>query len=141
VEPTEELRPDGSASAATAGHVASSGHVVRSADRPVITREWPLPTIQRLVDAGTGSSALTVLRNDLSQGQQVTPHVHDVEEVLLIVDGTCTVRLGEDDEVQARAGDAVVVPPGCVHGFASPSGPASVIAVLASPDAARDRTN
>lgn len=45
------------------------------------------------------------------------PHVHSFEdESLYVLDGTCTVRLG-DEHVTARRGDFVALPHGQVHAF------------------------
>jgi quercetin dioxygenase-like cupin family protein len=109
--------------------------VVRGADRPVISRGPGLPTLQRLVDTTCGSAALTVLVNVFTSGEAVPEHTHEVEEVLLVRAGECTVSVAGQQQV-ARAGDAVIVPPGAPHAIrhGSPER-CEVVAVLASPDA------
>ena len=109
--------------------------VVRGADRPVITRGPGLPTLQRLVDRTCGSAALTVLVNVFTSGEAVPEHTHQVEEVLLVRAGECTVTVAGQPQA-ARAGDAVIVPPGTRHGIQHrPPERCEVVAVLASPDA------
>ena len=108
--------------------------VVRSGERPTVERARPLPTLQRLVDRGAGATSVTVLVNKLLAGQRVPEHVHEIEEVLLVVAGRCQVRVGGETAL-AEAGDAVIVPPNTAHSFehAGVDG-TTVMAVLASPD-------
>lgn len=109
--------------------------IVRGADRPVISRGPGLPTLQRLVDRTCGSAALTVLVNVFASGEAVPEHTHEVEEVLLVRAGECTVTVAGQQR-DARAGDAVIVPPGIPHAIRHGSpGRCEVVAVLASPDA------
>jgi quercetin dioxygenase-like cupin family protein len=109
--------------------------MVRGSERAVAVGGAGLPTLQRLVDRDAGSHAITVLVNTFQGGQRVPTHSHAVEEVLLVIHDTCTFRVGEDTVV-ASAGDAMIVPPDPNHGiFHAGPEPASVLAVLASPDA------
>jgi quercetin dioxygenase-like cupin family protein len=111
--------------------------VIRGADRVVELRGEALPTLQRLVDRSVGSEAFTVLVNVASAGQAVPAHVHDVEELLIVVDGEISASL-DGVEIDAAAGDIVIVPPGTTHAFrhhGRSSDPARVIAVLGSPNA------
>jgi len=109
--------------------------IVRRDDRPVLVREPGLPTLQRLVDRAGGSQAVTVLVNVFTSGEAVPGHTHEVEEVLLVTAGECTVTI-EGRPGIARAGDAVIVAPGTRHAIKHDSDqPCQVIAVLASPDA------
>ena len=87
--------------------------IVRREDRPVLVRERGLPTLQRLVDRAGGSEAVTVLVNVFTSGETVPGHTHEVEEVLLVTAGECTVAIDGRPGI-ARAGDAVIVPPGLV---------------------------
>jgi len=106
--------------------------LVRGNDQPAERRHAPLPTIQRLVSAATGSTQLTVLVNQLQTGDEVGSHTHDVEEVLYLVTGRCQVAV-DDETATLHMGDAVVIPAGAFHGFRhSGLPPATVVAVLAS---------
>ena|SRR5437764_9716394 len=109
--------------------------IVRRGDRPVIERGPRLPTLQRLVDRASGSDAVTVLINRFTSGEAVPEHTHEVEEVLLVAVGECTVTVDGRPEA-AKTGDAVVIKPGTSHAISHHSDqPCTVIAVLASPDA------
>jgi len=109
--------------------------IVRRDDRPVLVRGPGLPTLQRLVDRASGSTAVTVLVNTFASGEAVPEHTHEVEEVLLVTAGECTVTVDGRPQA-ARAGDAVIIKPGASHGISHQADePCQVIAVLASPDA------
>ena len=61
-------------------------------------------------------------------------HTHDVEEVLLVTAGECTITTDGRPET-ARVGDAVIVTPGTRHTIEHRGGqPCQVVAVLASAD-------
>jgi quercetin dioxygenase-like cupin family protein len=109
--------------------------IVRHGDRPVLVRGPGSPTLQRLVDRASGSDAVTVLINNFTSGEAVREHTHEVEEVLLVTAGECTVTVDGRPET-ARAGDAVIVKPGVRHAISHQSDqPCQVVAVLASADA------
>jgi quercetin dioxygenase-like cupin family protein len=109
--------------------------IVRRDDRPVFDRGPQFPTLQRLVDRASGSDAVTVLINTFTSGEAVPEHAHEVEEVLLIALGECTVTV-DGRPMAVRAGDAVIIKPGISHAISHHSGqPCTMIAVLASPDA------
>ncbi len=109
--------------------------IVRRDDRPVLVRGPRFPTLQRLVDRANGSDAVTVLVNTFSSGEAVPEHTHEVEEVLLVTAGECTVTVEGRPEA-ARTGDAVIIRPGTSHAISHNSDElCEVIAVLASPDA------
>ena len=109
--------------------------IVRRDDRPVVERGPGFPTLQRLVDRASGSDAVTVLINTFTSGQAVPEHTHEVEEVLLVTAGECTVTVDGRAEA-AKTGDAVIIKPGASHAISHKSDQAcTVIAVLASPDA------
>lgn len=109
--------------------------VVRRDERPVLVRGPGRPTLQRLVDRASGSDAVTVLINVFTGDQAVPEHSHEVEEVLLVTAGECTIAVNGRPEA-AREGDAVIIPPGSSHAISHDSGePCQVIAVLASADA------
>jgi quercetin dioxygenase-like cupin family protein len=109
--------------------------IVRRDDRPVVVRGPQFPTLQRLVDRASGSDAMTVLINTFASGEAVPEHTHEVEEILLVTAGECTVTVDGRPE-DAKTGDAVIIKPGTRHAISHHSGqPCHVIAVLASPDA------
>jgi quercetin dioxygenase-like cupin family protein len=109
--------------------------IVRRDDRPVLVRGARLPTLQRLVDRASGSNAVTVLINTFANGEAVPEHTHEIEEVLLVTVGECTVTVDGRPEA-ARTGDAVIINPGTSHAISHNfDEPCEVIAVLASPDA------
>ena len=109
--------------------------IVRRGDRPVLVRRPRLPTLQRLVDRTSGSNAVTVFINTFTGDEAVPEHTHEVEEVLLVTAGECTVTVDGRPEA-ARTGDAVIIEPGANHAISHNSdGLCEVIAVLASPDA------
>ena len=108
--------------------------IVRRDDRPVLVRGPGLPTLQRLVDRASGSDAVTVLVNVFTDGEAVPEHTHEVEEVLLVTAGECTIITDGRPEI-VRAGDAVIVTPGTRHTIKHKGGqPCQVVAVLASAD-------
>src|SRR5690349_17042258 len=109
--------------------------IIRRDDRPVLERGPALPTLQRLVDRANGSEAITVLVNVFAAGEAVPEHTHQVEEVLLVTVGECTI-IANGLSDSARVGDAVIIPPGTRHAIKqNGSEPCQVIAVLGSADA------
>jgi quercetin dioxygenase-like cupin family protein len=109
--------------------------IVRRDDRLVLVRGPDFPTLQHLVDRASGSTAVTILINTFTGGEAVPEHTHEVEEVLLLTVGECTVTVDGRPE-DARADDAVIVRPGTSHAIShNDDEPCTVIAVLASPDA------
>lgn len=108
--------------------------IVRGEDRPILERGHGLPTLQRLVDRGNGSDAVTVLLNHFTGDEKVPAHTHAVEEVLLVTAGECTITV-EGRHETVRAGDAVIVQPYADHSISHYSDePCTVVAVLGSPD-------
>ena len=109
--------------------------IVRRDDRPVLVRGPQFPTLQRLVNRANGSDAVTVLVNTFTNGEAIPEHTHEVEEVLLVTAGECTVTV-DGRPATARTGDAVIIKPGTSHAISHSSDElCEVIAVLASPDA------
>ena len=109
--------------------------IVHRDDRPILERGPRRPTLQRLVDRASGSDTVTILINIFAGDQAIPEHTHEVEEVLLVTAGACTVIVNGRPEA-AREGDAVIVPPGTSHAISHDSRkPCQVIAVLASADA------
>src|SRR5262249_13030676 len=76
-----------------------------------------------------------VLVSVLTSGETVPGPTHQVDGVLLVTTGGCTVIIDGRAGI-ARAGDAVIAAPGTVRALTYDSGPpCPVIAVLASPGA------
>ena len=96
--------------------------------------EWRAGVMTRmLVSAQTGAERLCVFEQFCEPGRGAPTHLHAVEEVLTVVDGTAEIWL--DGERAALATDqSVVVPAGRKHGFRN-TGPATlhVRATLAAP--------
>ena len=63
-----------------------------------------------LATPNRGSTDTSVWRVELAPGHPATPHQVTREEVFIVLSGHARVRLGEDVR-DARAGDAIVVPP------------------------------
>src|SRR5689334_25370494 len=82
--------------------------IVRRDDRPVLARGPQRPTLQRLVDRASGTGAVTILINVFAGDQAVPEHTHQVEEVLLVTAGECTITVDGREEA-AREGDAVII--------------------------------
>ena len=96
--------------------------------------EWRPGVVTRmLVSALTGAERLCVFEQFCEPGTGAPTHLHTVEEVLSVLDGTAEVWLDEERATLA-AGQSVVVPAGRKHGFRN-TGPATlhVRATLAAP--------
>jgi quercetin dioxygenase-like cupin family protein len=59
---------------------------------------------------------------DLADVPSASPHSHDVEQIVVVLEGSVRMKLGGTEQ-QLTAGDAIVIPPNLIHGAAS-SGPA-----------------
>lgn len=80
-----------------------------------------------------GSHQLAVFEQVCEPGIGAPPHLHVVEEVLRVIDGMATIVVG-DEQATLRAGDAVTIPAGVIHGFTNTGAtPLRVLAILASP--------
>jgi quercetin dioxygenase-like cupin family protein len=105
--------------------------VINAASQPL--DEWRHGVMTRMhISALTGAERLCVFEQFCDPGKGAPTHIHTVEEVLTVLDGTAELWL---DEVRATltAGQSVVVPAGRKHGFRN-IGPATlhVRAVLAA---------
>jgi quercetin dioxygenase-like cupin family protein len=54
--------------------------------------------------------------NTHAPGEGPSLHRHPYEEIFILLDGQATFRRGED-EIDAQAGEIVIVPPDTPHGF------------------------
>ncbi|HVM96772.1 MAG TPA: cupin domain-containing protein [Candidatus Acidoferrales bacterium] len=67
-----------------------------------------------LATASRGAQSTEMWRAKMDAGAATPPHVHEHEEVLLILAGQGRATIG-DEEVCYRAGDTVILPSGKVH--------------------------
>jgi mannose-6-phosphate isomerase-like protein (cupin superfamily) len=99
------------------------------------TVDWrPGVATRMLVSAVTGSVQLCIFEQFCEPGLGAPMHMHAVEEVLEVVEGSAEIWVG-DETVTASGGHSVIVPAGVRHGFrnAAESGLLHVRATLASP--------
>jgi mannose-6-phosphate isomerase-like protein (cupin superfamily) len=102
--------------------------------RDAAPEQWrPGVETRLLVAAKTGARQLCIFEQWIAPGAGAPTHSHDVEEVLTVRDGVAEMWL-DDERLQLSAGQCLIVPAGCRHGFRN-SGAAvlHVHAVLASP--------
>ena len=107
--------------------------VVRGRERPIQDRGHPWAPLQKTANHESGTTSVAVWRNWAKPGEQVRRHSHDVEEVILVVQGRMVATLG-DETHELDTGDALVAPAGVVHGFGNP-GPGDLEIVAAFPSA------
>lgn len=96
--------------------------------------QWRDGVMTRMrVSALTGSRQLCIFEQFCEPGLGAPTHLHAVEEVLEIVDGTAEVWLGGETHTLGRS-CSVVIEPGRLHGFRNVgSGILHVRATLAAP--------
>jgi mannose-6-phosphate isomerase-like protein (cupin superfamily) len=63
------------------------------------------------VSPSRGSATTAIWQVEIDPGTPATPHAMTEEEVFVVLDGTATVRLG-DEAGEATVGDAIVIPAG-----------------------------
>src|SRR5215217_2355358 len=79
--------------------------------------EWRTGVVTRmLVSALTGAEHLCVFEQFCDSGRGALTHIHTVEEVLTVLDGTAEVWL-DGERATLTAGQSVVVPAERKHGF------------------------
>ena len=85
---------------------------------PVISQqELPFSNIAReFVGQDHGGVGITFLLVDAPPGRGPSLHRHPYEEVLIVQEGKATFEL-DGEELEVRAGEIVVVPPGTPHRF------------------------
>lgn len=83
--------------------------------------------------AANGSRQLAVFEQVCAPGVGAPAHVHVVEEVLRVIEGTAEVFV-DDERATLAPGDAITISAGAVHGFTN-TGPTAlrVLAILAAP--------
>lgn len=80
----------------------------------------PNTTWRLAVDPGTHGrvAELSFLEERCAPGDRIPLHRHDVDEVVIVLDGTGAYTLGEEVNPVAR-GDVVFIPAGVAHGTAN----------------------
>ena len=97
--------------------------------------EWRAGVLTRMrVSAVTGSMQLCIFDQWCDPGLGAPTHLHAVEEVLSVIDGTAEIWVG-DERSTVTAGQSVIIPAGHMHGFrnAAATGTLHVQATLAAP--------
>ena len=74
------------------------------------THVLPGALFTALASPSRGSSTTSVWRVAIAPGTPATPHEVTCEEIFVVLSGRANVRLGEEQR-EAAAGDAIVVPP------------------------------
>jgi quercetin dioxygenase-like cupin family protein len=95
---------------------------------------WRQGVLTRMiVSAAVGASQLCIFEQWCGPGLGAPLHLHAVEEVLTVVEGTAEIDV-EGERRLATAGQSVVIPAGRKHGFTNAgSETLRVQAILASP--------
>lgn len=96
--------------------------------------EWRPGVMTRMIaSAAGGTSQLAVFEQWCDPGLGAPSHLHAVEEVLTVLEGTAEVWM-EDERRHLTAGQSAIVPAGRKHGFRNTgAGILRVQAILASP--------
>jgi quercetin dioxygenase-like cupin family protein len=96
--------------------------------------EWRKGVLTRMrTSAANGASQLCLFEQWCDPGHGAPTHLHAVEEVLHVLDGTADVWVGETHHTLVN-GQLIIVPAGVKHGFAnSGSGILHIQSTLAAP--------
>lgn len=79
--------------------------------------EWRAGVLTRMrVSAINGAAQLCLFEQWCAPGRGAPTHLHAVEEVLTVLDGTAEFWI-EDERTALSAGQSVIVPAGRRHGF------------------------
>ena|SRR5690242_12683834 len=108
--------------------------MIISEPRTAVPEHWREGVETRmLVSAQSGASQLCVFEQLIAPGAGAPTHRHPVEEVLTVREGEAEIWL-EDECLTLTAGQSVIVPARCPHGFRNRgAGTLHLHAVLASP--------
>ena len=80
-----------------------------------------------ITEDGDGTTSTDASLNEVGVGAGAPLHTHEDDELLVVLEGTLRVRIG-DESHDAGADHTIVVPPGVPHGFeAVGSSPARVL--------------
>lgn len=80
-----------------------------------VVKQSELPA-RELIGADHGGVGVCVIFVDAEPGAGPSLHKHPYEELFILLDGEATFIAGEQ-EVRARAGEMVIVPPDTPHAF------------------------
>jgi mannose-6-phosphate isomerase-like protein (cupin superfamily) len=80
-----------------------------------VIKQHQLPASE-LVGADHGGAGVCVKFVDAPPGAGPSLHKHPYEELFILLEGEATFVAGEN-EIRARAGDIVIVPPSTPHAF------------------------
>jgi quercetin dioxygenase-like cupin family protein len=95
---------------------------------------WRQGVLTRMIaSAAVGARQLCIFEQWCDPGLGAPPHLHAVEEVLTVIEGTAEIEV-EGERHFATAGQSVIIPAGRKHGFKNTG--ANILrvqAILASP--------
>ncbi len=97
------------------------GRLVRAADLVLldlkVTRDGGAV---RYLEGARYGLATSIFASEIQPGSGPGTHSHPYAEVFVLHQGTGRYRIG-DEEIEAQAGDVVIVPAGAWHSFVNPS--------------------
>lgn len=87
-----------------------------------------------ITEEGDGTTAIDASVSEVGIGTGAPLHTHEDDELIVILEGTLRVRVG-DETIDVGADHTVVVPPGQPHGFeAIGDSPARIVGVFPAKD-------
>jgi quercetin dioxygenase-like cupin family protein len=88
--------------------------IIRHSEQKV----WKLDRIthRNIVTAETGARQMEVWEQFMPVGGYTPLHYHEVEEVILVLEGKLTATIGEESS-EVEANTTLFIPPKVVHGF------------------------
>lgn len=105
---------------------------VRDEDQPLEIWRDGVET-RMYVSARTGAGQLTMFEQWCEPDCGAPTHIHAVEEVLRVLNGTADIWVGTEHQ-ETGPGESVIIPAGIEHGFVNiGSGQLHTLAVLAAP--------
>ncbi len=90
--------------------------------------------IRELVHPKRGSEVknLSVALAEIEPGSRTEPHVHEFDEVYVVLEGRPTINVG-DETHECSPGDVVEIPEGTLHNVENPGPTTAVILCVCSP--------
>ncbi len=71
-------------------------------------------TLTKLIAPSTGAQEVMAWRDRLEPGAGSAPHLHDHEELIVVITGECVARIGRMEMI-LTVGDACLIPAGATH--------------------------